>query len=777
MLERVDAGTLQEDIAALQWIGTDGASVSDVAARIIAAYHTDLEWLREQARLTVRVAEWESNARAAAFELRGEDLEQSEQWLARADSRDGRNATPGLTTYVIASRRGATRRTQRALLFALAALVVMTVLGTVAYLQYLRSERERRGAVAERLAAESVRARLERRPQRALLLAVAAVRTRTDRGEIAAVEALDALYTASTNLGGAPIGASGTSIEALSLFPDDDACISGSDDGILRIWSTASAGPSLFAINAHKGGVTLVTTGRNGSLVVSAGHDRSVRIWRRDRNALRQIAKYDHPARIRVARLSPDGQTLVSASWDGQIAVHDLDADGSIRKAESLLVADAMDAALEPEGRWLAAIDGQGAVTVIDRRAVPHTRLVVAKHSSAGIALAFSRDGRWLASSGLGHDVVLTDMTNPGGPEASRTLKGHDGSVFSLAFREDGRWLATASDDGTARLWAIGTSASSAEIVLVGHTDAVRQIAFLPGPALRVVTASNDRTARLWTADAADPSATKSVVLRGHDDVVTTIAIDTKKPRIVTGGRDGTMRAWDAAERDPGRSIIPAFHRAHKDEVRAFALSHDEKKGVSVDLSGTACGWTFEPVAARCRAAPVPAGDRLGVVPCPDRDAFVVRQRHGKLLVCTIQDTPCEALSAGDANVMAAACGTSRIAAADAKGHVYFWERSGSTATRHELTPHHPGLPLALQLSSDERFLASADQKGSVIVWHLPGTEGEMLTGHTDGVTVLSFAQDSTRLVSAGFDATALEWDLGLPLFAGPLDVTVSQGT
>ena len=75
----------------------------------------------------------------------------------------------------------------------------------------------------------------------------------------------------------------------------------------------------------------------------------------------------------------------------------------------------------------------------------------------------------------------------------------------------------TASNDNTARLWAVTAADPSADpIVLAGHADDVLSVAFSPDGRW-LATASSDNTARLWAVTAADPGA-DPIVLAGHED-------------------------------------------------------------------------------------------------------------------------------------------------------------------------------------------------------------------------------------------------------------------
>ncbi len=79
----------------------------------------------------------------------------------------------------------------------------------------------------------------------------------------------------------------------------------------------------------------------------------------------------------------------------------------------------------------------------------------------------------------------------------------------TAVFSPDGKRILTASDDKTARIW--NADGSGQPIILRGHEDAVSSAVFSPD-GKHVLTASRDSTARIWNADGSG----QPLILRGQ---------------------------------------------------------------------------------------------------------------------------------------------------------------------------------------------------------------------------------------------------------------------
>ncbi|OBQ04538.1 MAG: hypothetical protein AN482_17800 [Anabaena sp. LE011-02] len=91
----------------------------------------------------------------------------------------------------------------------------------------------------------------------------------------------------------------------------------------------------------------------------------------------------------------------------------------------------------------------------------------------------------------IGLYSLIGSLTPPGSRGLIRTLKGHSYSVNSIAVTPDGKTVISGSNDGTIKIWDLGTGTE--KFTLSGHSSLVNVIAVTPD-GKTVISGSNDNT-------------------------------------------------------------------------------------------------------------------------------------------------------------------------------------------------------------------------------------------------------------------------------------------
>lgn len=120
---------------------------------LMQAIDTDYDYLREHTRLLTRAQEWLNNNRNDSFLISGAELDASENWLASA-AQHTPTAAPIHTEFILQSRRVQTRRQRRILSGALVLLGLAVIGLVVAVLSGLEARRQE--LIAERRADETL---------------------------------------------------------------------------------------------------------------------------------------------------------------------------------------------------------------------------------------------------------------------------------------------------------------------------------------------------------------------------------------------------------------------------------------------------------------------------------------------------------------------------------------------------------------------------------------------------------------------------------------------
>jgi hypothetical protein len=122
-----------EAVAKYQRIDFSGADGFDSnIAKLTAALDADLDWKETHTRLLTRAKEWEQQEKDSSFLLRGKDLLEAEEWLAKSAEKEPKPTTLH-SQYVLASRQSTTRR-QRIIIGAVSVAFLIAVgLATYAF--------------------------------------------------------------------------------------------------------------------------------------------------------------------------------------------------------------------------------------------------------------------------------------------------------------------------------------------------------------------------------------------------------------------------------------------------------------------------------------------------------------------------------------------------------------------------------------------------------------------------------------------------------------------
>lgn len=209
----------------------------------------------------------------------------------------------------------------------------------------------------------------------------------------------------------------------------------------------------------------------------------------------------------------------------------------------------------------------------------------VKAHAALVHALAVSPDGKTLATAGFDNTIKLWDIAADGTLKEKKVLTGHTGPVYAVAFDpKDNAVLVSTSLDKTGRVWSLADGKTKTE--LKGHTDIVDTVAVSPDGKL-IATAGADKSVRLWNT--AEGKELKN--LGAHPGSVYSVAFSPDGKALASGGGDANnkdyqVKVWDVA----GQKELKAL-KGHEQSVTAVTFAGDANTLVSVSMDRTIRVW------------------------------------------------------------------------------------------------------------------------------------------------------------------------------------------
>jgi WD40 repeat protein len=234
-------------------------------------------------------------------------------------------------------------------------------------------------------------------------------------------------------------------------------------------------------LNGHESRVMSVTISPNGNYLISGSNDNIIKIWRKDKAnkwlCIQTLA--DHAAFVCTEAFSPDGNFLGTRDINNQqISLKNFDIKPNEKRTGSITAL-----VFAPDEHCFASASTDKTIKVWKQ--INHAWVCVQslEDQYAVLSLAFSPDGQYLASGSS--NIKIWQQDNNKQWSCVQTLRDpnvidHIGSypVISIAFSQKGEYLASAFANNCINMWQLDSNNKWACVQAFQPRRAIKKITF-----------------------------------------------------------------------------------------------------------------------------------------------------------------------------------------------------------------------------------------------------------------------------------------------------------
>ena len=337
-------------------------------------------------------------------------------------------------------------------------------------------------------------------------------------------------------------------VSKLVFSPDGKTLLTGSKDGTIQAWDTATGSPRFTVGTGHIEGTRDLMFNLNGDTLISLNRP-----------------------------FNPEGN-LQQQRWD---------LNTGDQLSTRFLGIDASSMILSPDGKMLAGHDFGNTCVLWDINTDPPRiidQFILKGYPTAAlnVKFAFSADGEMLATGGKDGLVHVWELTVSKQVRHRFTVKGHKHNIRTLAFSPDGKMLASGGEGGTLCLWRVADGASLFKST--AHKSLIHAVAFSPDSK---ILASGGNELFLWDTSTGTQLRPTSRKLTAR---ISALVFSPDGNTLVAGNWDGILELWDVR---PGGLL--STHTGHTWWVEVLKFSADGKTLASASFwDGTILIWDWE---------------------------------------------------------------------------------------------------------------------------------------------------------------------------------------
>lgn len=396
-------------------------------------------------------------------------------------------------------------------------------------------------------------------------------------------------------------------VRCCAFSGDGKHLVSGSDDGSICIWNTAT-GKMQHKIPAFNHYVYLIALSSKGLLAASDG--RNLKIWNTNTNTLVDIPDginlLGTSRQVDDLAFSHDGSLLAVAS-SGTITIWNLAEYNKVALQWTPISSiqfskDNLLATISHKGVSVWELDSEYEeinepaakneaifqdVTLYGLKRLRDFPLSDGIKPDFTSKVAFSPDSKYIAAGT--QEVYIWDCKSG---TTMAILSGHTDEICGLSFSHDGLYLASSSRDRTARIWAGPWEGYDKKplLTLTEHSGAVFGLSFSPSQKL-LATCSGDKTLRIWdyeTGINSDVGAKEEETqyTSVHKRPICIVSTSHDGDTIASGSEDGLICLWEGKT-----GILRREVHGHEDFIRCINFSQDSKALVSTSDDETVRVW------------------------------------------------------------------------------------------------------------------------------------------------------------------------------------------
>lgn len=278
-----------------------------------------------------------------------------------------------------------------------------------------------------------------------------------------------------------------------------DRGVSGSTDGMVRIWDIETASPVGEPLKGHTDSVWDVTYNYDGKVIASCSKDGSIILWNAESMEQTRTIRSDMDV-IQIA-FSHDDKLLLAMSRDQShenytIGIWNV-GDGNL--VREIPINSSNDMAIDKEDRWIALATSGTSIEVYDLKEGEKVKEILHAHTESLSSIDFSPNGKMLVSATFWGDFIIRDWLSEEillSKKVKDVRKSLLPRIYCAKYSNDGKYIVTASSDNAVKVWDASSGDQVGE-TLVGHTDSVLS-AFFSQDRSCVVSTALDGTARIW---------------------------------------------------------------------------------------------------------------------------------------------------------------------------------------------------------------------------------------------------------------------------------------